>query len=350
MQANGIFSSAELDMAEFLSTTGGDLGSLSSAFAARNFLLGEGVTRERFESCRGVGAVASHSTYTAWNAAHQAYLAEQIQRPGTGYGPAKVVDPNDPDECPETFRHIDPVSPFLRADSRLDLIRVEQIGFIAEKSGESPDRIKVLAQEVVASNRDGNHDAYHGLADVLDEWARQADSRPVFAGFWECVYDLFGQTPDEDAPDWADDLRDRIGLLHLNPGLRAQVSIDVLVFRYQVATVPKLRLPKPHRDSRPLVPPTVIDGPHSAAFCPAPRGELTGYTIDLGQDTPPLRQEVLHPSLAFRPLHVWRVGEIRRSIDEGKLPEARAWHLEVVRDHAGREDYALGTDADLLSQ
>lgn len=340
----GLFSTNNEGMTAFLRTLGGTPSPMP-AFVARNFLLDEGVTVERYERYRQLGAVAEHKTYGEWSGAHESYLTQRIYRPGSGTGPPARVDPNDIDMCPETFRGIDSASPFHQTDVHLDLLRVEQIDFIAARSGENAARIKELAQAMVNGNANPGSDAFHALADILDTWTLNVDLRPVFAGYWQDLRDLF--EPNEKA-DWADQLRDRLGLLHLNPTSRTRRSIDVLVFRYPVSAVPQLRGARSADDYRLLVPPTVLDGRHSAAFCPAPRGELTGYVIDFGLSSPPLRQEILHPSIAFSPRHVWRVGTIRRAIDEDEVLKARAWHLLSVRDHTRRDDYGAQTDADLL--
>jgi hypothetical protein len=342
----GLFATHHDGMAAFLRTLGGDPSPMP-AFVARNFLLDEGVTAERFTSYGKYGAVADHRSYADWSGAHASYLMHCIYRPGSGSGPPTRLDPNDIDECPETFRKIDPGSPFHRTDVHVDLLRVEQIDFVAMQSGETPERIKQLAQAIVNGDANPGSADYQALGDILETWSFTIDLRPVYAGYWQDLRDLF--EPDDTA-DWADQLRDRLGLPHLDPARRARPSIDVLVFRYPVSTIPRLRGLTGANESRPLVPPTVLDGGHSPAFCPAPRGELTGYTIDLGLDSPPLRQEVLHPTIAFSPAHVWRVGTIGRTIDENKLSEAREWHLLNVREHTGRGDHAIETDADLLDE
>lgn len=342
----GPFSKNHDGMTGFLKKLGVDR-SLSRAFVARNFLLDEGVTAERYGSYDQCGAVADHGSYEAWKVAHNAYLTRRVFCPGSGTGPPGRLDPNDVDTCPETFRKIDPASPFQRTDVQLDLLRVERTGFIAEKSGEPADRIRQLAESVVDGSARPGDGVYQTLTDILDTWSFDIELRPVYAVFWQDLRDLFEPN---DATDWADQLRDRLGLVHLNPAARTCASIDVIVFRYPVADVPKMRGLSDTSDSRPLVPPTVLDGNHSPAFCPAPPGDLTGYTIDLAMDSPPMRQEVLHPTVAFSPAHVWRVGEISRTIDESRLSEAREWHLLAVREHTGRDDYATDTDADLLGE
>ena len=268
----GLFSTNNAGMATFLKTLG-DGRSPMPAFVARNFLLDEGVSAERYESYDHCRAVAEHETYADWSGAHESYLSQRIRRPGSGTGPPARVTLNDVDECPETFREIDSTSPFLRTDAQLDLLRVEQIDSVARLSGTTPERIKQLSHAKVNGDADAGSDESRELSAILETWSFQADLRPVFAGFWQDLRDLF--EPHE-ATDWADQLRDRLGLLHLNPGSRTRPSIDVLVFRYPVSTVPRLRGLSVPDDSRPLVPPTVLDGRHSVAFCPAPRGELTG--------------------------------------------------------------------------
>lgn len=125
------------------------------------------------------------------------------------------------------------------------------------------------------------------------------------------------------------------------------MPIDVLVFRYPVSAVARLKEhPRSHR--HPLLPPTVLDGSHSPAFFPAPRGSLTGHAIDLAAETTALFREILHPSVAFRAHHLWRIGTIRRPVDRDNLATARGLHILRVRKASGRSDYAETTDRDLL--
>jgi len=118
------------------------------------------------------------------------------------------------------------------------------------------------------------------------------------------------------------------------------------VFRYKVKEIPSLAN-GPH-GTKPLVAPTVLDGTHSIAFCPAPRNTLAGHTVHLeaGGDSP--AHEVLHPPLAFHARHLWRVGTIRRPVRVENLPVTRGLHLLFLQGESGRDDYATGTDGDLL--
>lgn len=342
MKGDGILCGGGDGWVDFLERIGVDPAG-ESAFVARNFILDEGVLAERFESYKESGAMADHGTIEAWTMAHGLYLSERVFRLPVGLGPPALVDPSDVYSCPETFRFIDAASPFLSSDSKARLIRIEELSFVAD-IGEVVSRptLKSWAEAVVLSR---DSEATRNLDLVLETWSRKIDLRPVFAGFPRDMEDLFGDEPAGDQEDWADTLRDRLGLAHYDPGSLG-TNIDVLVFVYPVSMVPTLT--GTSRMTKPLVPPTVLDGRHSRAFLPAPRGSLTGHVIDLSSEARDLRREVLHPRLALTAEHLWRVGTIQRPVDLSALSTARALHIELIRQASGRPDYGVGTDGDLL--
>lgn len=339
LRGTGRFS-GEVPFAGFLSNAGRDFKD-PNALPPRNFLLDEGVSAARVESYRTLGGVAAHGTHGAWLSAHGTYLAERVLRAHGGAIPTSI-DPTDPDECPETFAEIDPASPFLTVDSKVHLIRTVEINAIARMSKQPVVEIRKFADELVSSH--GAEPARTRMNDILQEAAKNGDLRPVFAAFWDDLADLFPGAPAHDAPDWADAVRDRCGLSHLDPRSRG-APIPVVLFRYAVGELPRLR---GMRGTQPLVPPTVLDGQPFPPFCPAPRGSLTGITIDLSGNSGTSRREVLHPCMVFRAEHIFRVGVVRRPVDLGLLHVARGLHLLEVRDRSGRPEYAQGTDGDLF--
>lgn len=337
MRGDGLFSSADTAMAAFLARTGTDKAA-ESAFVARNFLIDEGVSTERVESYRRASAVADHATVAIWGQHHKAYLLAQICLPGDGFGPPSPVDADDVDACPETFRTAAATSPYAAVDERLDLIRVVDLSFVATMASSRAAQVRVLAERMTGGSASSTE--RDELDAVLATWTKAIDLRPVFAGFWEDLQDVFGPNPASDPAGWADALRNRLGLVHHDA---ARGEIDVLVFRYPVRLVPKLR----GSGLRPIVPPTVLDGSHSDAFCPAPKG-TPGHTVDLDITTELReRREVLHPAVALGVEHVFRVGTIRKATDRTLLPLARYEHLTQVRAASGRVDYAAVTDGDL---
>jgi len=324
----------------FLSRVGKDAGG-EHRFSARNFLLDEGIVSPRVDSYAELAAMAEHGSVEDWLGAHGAYLAERVFRQPSGDGLPMSLDPADEISCPETFRFIDPASPFLTTDPRAHLIRIERLDFVADFAGIARDELRRLAEAVVGPEEPK---PVRKLNDVLAAWARNIEARPVFAAFLEDVLDLFA----DGSSDWADTLRDSLGLLHFDPsasGAAGARGLDILVFLYRVSEVS--RLLGGARDYRPLVPPTVLDGRPSPAFLPAPAGSLTGHAVDLSAAAKHPRREVLHPSIPFQAKHLWKVGTIRRPAEPENLAEARGVHLWLVRGVSGRGDYALGTDGDL---
>jgi hypothetical protein len=339
LKAEGALLRGGEDWVRFLSRLGSDAKG-ESAFTARNFLLDEGIVPTRVDSYAEAGAMKDHGTVEDWHGAHSTYLTERVFRDPTGDGLPRTLDPADEISCPESFRFLDPAAPFLPTDPRSHLIRVERLRFVAESAGVDPGDLRRIAEGAI------QHDSglIRELNDILETWERVIEARPVFAAFWDAVADLFGETSADDPPGWEDALRDSLGLLHYDPRTRGG-PIEVLVFKYPVSVVPKLK--GLDRDRRPLVPPTVLDNTPSPAFLPAPRHSLTGHVVDLAAKTKELRREVLHPGVPFEAKHLWRVGTIRQPADPASLPLARGLHLLMVRDASGRKDYALGTDGDL---
>jgi hypothetical protein len=312
------------------------------AFIARNFLLDEGIPALRVESYAEAHAMKDHGTWENWQGVHSAYLAERVFRLPSGDGFPRLLDPSDEISCPEPFRFLDAEAPFLPTDGRMHLIRVERLDFVARFGGVEPSELRREAEAVIGA---GDPKAMTRLNDILGTWERAVELRPVFSVFLDDVEGLFGQTPEEDPPGWADDLRDSLGLFHYDPGDRIG-ELEILVFRYPVSIVPKLR--GLERDRRPLVPPTVLDNRASSAFFPAPRASLTGHVVDLSARAKSLRREVLHPGIGFESRHLFRIGSITRPVDPASLPVARGVHISMVQEASGRADYAMGTDGDLL--
>lgn len=334
---------------DFLSRVGED-PARDAALTARNFVLDEGVTKERATSYTARGAVVDHGEDVAtWRSLHEAYLAERVRVFADDDGPPAQLDPARPDEHSETFRFIDTESPYLSTDANVHLLRVEEISSIAALLGEGSARVKTLLREFLDGPTTDRPRLEKAVNDLLEAWFVGLDQRPVYAGFWADLEDLFGETADDDSEGWADTLRDRLGLAHLDParssGELGRGDLDVVVFRYPVDALPGV---KGRRDERPLLPPTVLDGPFSDAFCPSPRDATTGHVVHLEPEGGKLRREVLHPRACFRASQIWRLGTLKRSVDVAGLPVARGVHLLLIQAETGKEDYARGTDGDLL--
>jgi hypothetical protein len=183
-------------------------------------------------------------------------------------------------------------------------------------------------------------EAERAISATISSWLEPRDLRPVFAAFWYGVRDLLV----EDGPaDWADQLRDRLGLIGLNPA--GGRKTPVLVFRYPLRLVPKLTAVRV--DSRALAVPTVLDGEWSEGFCPAPAGQAVGYAMDLAAELEDRAPEVVHPFVRFGVKHLYRIGYIGKRV-ANDLSKARFAHLLWLQGVSGRSDYGLMTDGDLF--
>lgn len=339
LSGRGVLYGTHLEWDRFLCRLGSDGTAPGSSFIARNFILDEGVWPERAASYHALRAVADHGDLTAWKALHGSYLGERIRKVHW----EEPIDPRDEDVCPETFRFPDRHTPFHSTDRSLHLIRLERVETITDRIKVAPARLLSIATEALANPSSA---ARADLDDLLLKWFEAKDGRPVYCGFYADLEE------DLASDRWADALRDRLGLAHFDPG-ESGTPLDILVFKYPVSQVSRLAGAASH--TRPLVPPTVLDGDFSEAFCPAPAGGLTGHVVNLDWDDleerrlrkAALRREVLHPKTRLLAKHLFRVGRIEKPVDFENLPLARAAHLEQVRAASGRADYALGTDKDL---
>ena len=263
------FAGAGPPFSVFLERTGKTASLGDSRFLARNFLLDEGAVETRLESYARAGAAADHADVSAWAGRHDDYLKRFVFLDQPAGGAPETVNPTHP-SCPETFRHPEAFRSLGLAHPDLDLVRVVSVGGVVRKlpAGLATETELVAWAHEALATKDPDSAAWQALEAALAEWHPRLDLRPVFAGFWQEQKDLLDGGP----PDWADVLRDRLGLLHLSPRRPGQ-ELPIFVFRYPIRRIPR-RLGL--RDERALAVPTVLDGQLSEAFCPAPMEDAYG--------------------------------------------------------------------------
>lgn len=304
------------------------------SFVARNFLLEERLTDQRWESYAASGARQHHATRQEWQKAHHRYLEERIWRANSSSTLPRTLDPSDSDQCPETYAF---AASFFEYDGSLHLIRIEDVASFALLIKRSPSDVLAAARDWLSAPGSAEAEVWRDF--VADRNSRSM-IRPTFAVLLEEIEGVFEQT------DWPDRVRDLLGLLHFNPGTVGR-DIDILVFRYPVNSVTKLQ--GAPANERPLAPPTALDMRFSAAFCPGPKGFDTGFVIDLSGGGASPRREIVHPTSPDEPGHLWRTGTITKPVPLGDVPVARALHLAALQRETGRTDFGQNTDQDLLS-
>ena len=242
-------------------------------FVARNFLFDENVTPARAESYHRFANALAPFHFQEWAMHHDAYLRQEIRRGrGEAYRSGDILDPLDL-ECPETFRDESCFSDFGHADEQLVLVRCERVNDIANMIAGSTgdqhavaDDLRSLASRAMPHGG-ADQNAISQLELLFAEWHRSMDRRPSFSTFFAHLEDLIGRAPIDDANGWADEVCNRLGLVHFQRG------DDFFVFGY---TVGELAALQGQPDKHPLTLPTVIDQVLSYAFAPRHAGSQMG--------------------------------------------------------------------------
>lgn len=273
-----------------------------------------------------------------WQLHHRRYLDAEVVYRATSGAPAARAVLNDR-EVPAPFRSIPADDPFAGTVGRLGLLRVEEVRRIAEANLlDTPE----LARELGALSPPGSRSRDDGLwlLGLLDELARQAPTRPVFAGFVADAQDIL--TAPLPRTSQVEALRDRFGLAYLDPTLRGG-PVDVAIFIYAVEDVPRAPVDE---YTAALRAPSVLDGDEYEAFFPAVLPGGWGNAVSLRDDGLPPVREILHPSFRYRPEHLLFSATIRSSPSES-LGDSRARHIHWLRRIGGSADLAHDTDGDL---
>lgn len=336
--SRGTFSVHDPGFASFLRDVGAAARPDGLHFVARNFQLDEHPSTARAAAYGVAGVPASHSDAQAWVNAHSRYLDRAINllNPGLSATPYRI-DAGRPDICPETFRFPEAIQLYGGADKNLLLIRMvkaERIADLLDQPRSDPTAFLGLCRAFLADPSDTR--IRQELDDNLAVLSEKLDLRPVFSAFFQDVRDEF------DEPDWADRLRNRMGLAHISPSPSGPAP--VVVFRYAVKEVPPF---SGRRDDRPLAVPSVLDSMFFPSFCPAPSDQDKGQLVDLSSSFQEPVHEILHGWMRLTPQHLYRTGQVTSAPPED-LSEARGTHLTYIQASCGPTDYGKETDSDII--
>lgn len=276
---------------------------------AENFILEERLTEEREENYDTY--LESPMDVNSWKRSHKNYVEQKIY----------VYS-----ESPETFSDVNNANMLPSVDTDQYFVRLENIG-VFEFFREKPldEMMGFFKAFIKDPKKPGNKDV---VKDFLYKWNEIKDLRPLFAGFWGEVRDIFtdasGNRVEND--DWPNQLRDRFGLGHMDPV--DNEPIPVLMFRYRVQDVIHFHPDK----TKHVAIPTVLDGKFSPYFCPTPKkGWNSGQTMDLTEGDEDVYCEILHRFIEYKPEFLYDAGWITKS--PGKtLEKARKIHLDFLMD------------------
>ncbi len=278
---------------------------------AENFILEERLPGERED------IYEEHLEYPldeeSWNVEHEEYVDAKIYvRSGS----------------PETFSHINRPNLLLTVEPGQFLVRVENISDVELYHGKTPHEIIKYCHDFLKDPE--NTENRNIIKDFLKKWHEIRDLRPVFAGFWGEIEDIFSKYKKNNTgnEEWANRLRDRLGLGHLTPGDGAPKPI--FVFRYRIKDV----LPINSVDTKNIAIPTVLDGCLTPYFCPTPKkGWNQGQALDLSrgdEKSYSINCEILHQAIEYKPEFLYNAGWITTTPGKS-LEEARKIHLDFLK-------------------
>lgn len=286
---------------------------------------------ERIGSDRQAGYETSLSDFAPtiddWREAHGEYLAGAV-----------TVD------LPETFLTINgkaalPPAVWSELGSGQVLVRIESLDHMLThtKLGSLDDLEN--ARALFTGERRDDRVSQDDAKALLEMMCRSLNTnpyanRPRFAAFAQEL------EADINAPDWANRLRDRLGLAHF-PSKTKSGPWPVALMRYTVKEVAKRATHL--RANHPLTVPTVLDDQPYEIFHPAPEEANYGRTLHLGDnhDCAGLASEVLHPRIDYLPHHIWKIGAIttRADLSQERLVEMRKTHIECLQLTTERFDF-----------
>lgn len=255
-----------------------------------------------------------------WKAHHAAYVRTRIECSGRG-------------RLPDSFQGNNALAHLGALDGKQELVRLESIDWVLADLGIGRADFQKwfeIDRGIGPASPDEKEEARTGLDEFIEFWNQRRDNRPSFAAFAD---ELVGEMA---SVDWADLIRDRLGLGHYAP--LPGSGITVLRMRYPVSYVQKNAM---DRSAALFVRPIALDGGLNPWFFPAPRGLEFGRTLDLQKDEDCARHiaEILHQRIDYRVSHIDRLGEIRRALPGHSLRERRNQHLFCLQLHSDRHDF-----------
>ncbi|MCK4761589.1 MAG: hypothetical protein KAW12_05265 [Candidatus Aminicenantes bacterium] len=291
-----------------LKAVSGD-GDIEARSNAGNFILDERLTKQREDSY--FPYVNPRVDKNTWDDKHKRYVRERLLVP--------------PAPEPETFTGLNRSNLLTLPEEKL-LVRLEDAARLDRVFARPVEKIIADFEDFIKDP--GNEEKQAIIKTDLDNWNKRRKRRPLFAGFWDDVLDIFIDASGNEIAnkEWAGLLRDRFGLGHLIP--RGGKPRPVVLLRYPVK-----KITPSHPDNKgKIAVPTVLDGPLYSFFCPSPK-KASGYGLPVNLDPAddfPLT-EVLHSFIEYEPDFIFRVGWIHRP--PGKtLEKARRIHLELLAD------------------
>lgn len=213
-----------------------------------------------------------------------------------------------------------------------DVVRVETLGGLNDRalnkgSHISESKVAGLIREMLDARDAGSKlDALKQAE--LEKWLQLAnagsDRRPAFVAPFAEVEDILKE------PDWANRLRDALGLGHIRATANPMM---VLLMQYNLVRVHNAHIGKPAWAASPTVLDDVPRQMPNPCFFPAPKTASKdgyGYTVDLAKKDPTYKKEFLHGHIAYTLADIRRIGEVTTDVPPSRISDARKDHLDLL--------------------
>lgn len=297
----------------FLQEAAGD--ELSVSAPAENYILDERVPPGReddFLSFNDFESVALDSN--SWFKHHVDYAKERVALPSVSATFTSINRPN-----------------WLRLSPDWDVVRIETLCGMASRARDSAlgenELLSLIEEHIDARDTGNSFDIIKEaqLVKWLQNVNRCSDRRPAFVAPFAEVEELLGQ------PDWANCLRDVLGLGHIRK--RGKDNVTVLLMQYNLNRVHETHIGKPAWAASPTVLDDVPRQMPNPCFFPAPAPDSSngyGNTIDLGSPWSGSRKEFLHGHIAYTLADIRRIGEVTTDVSDTRIADARKDHLYLL--------------------
>lgn len=213
-----------------------------------------------------------------------------------------------------------------------DVVRVETLNGLNDRalnkgSHISEAKVAGLIREMLDARDAGSKlDALKQAE--LEKWLQLAnlgsDRRPAFVAPFAEVEDILKQ------PDWANRLRDALGLGHIRA---TAIPMTVLLIQYNLVRVHNAHIGKPAWAASPTVLDDVPRQMPNPCFFPAPKTASKdgyGYTVDLATTGATWRKEFLHGHITYTLADIRRIGEVTTDVLPSRIAAARIAHRDLL--------------------
>jgi hypothetical protein len=290
---------------------------LEEVAPAENYVLDERVPGAREDDFLGLnGFAAAAYDKNSWFKQHVDYTKDRVALPAVSGTFTNINQPN-----------------WLGLSPDWDVIRIETLYGLndrALKKGSTIPEAKVgsLVREMLAARAAGSILDPLKQAE-LEKWLQLANSgsdrRPAFVAPFAEVEDILKQH------DWANHLRDALGLGHIKPW--AGNPMIVVLMQYNLIRVHNTHIGKPAWAASPTVLDDVPGQMPNPCFFPAPKtasADGYGYTVDLGTPWVAYRKEFLHGHIAYTLADIRRIGEVTTDVPPNRIAAARKDHRDLL--------------------